>query len=270
MTGPRFRDAELEGWDRKAGYWDDSLGLVTLGAIDPLMEAVAVGPGVRVLDIACGTGALAATAARRGADVIGMDFAPTMIAEAIRRHPGIDFRVGDAEAIPLADESVDAVTCSFGMLHMERPERVLAEVTRVLRPATGRFALTSWTSDGEFHALVGQAVQAHADLGVPLPLAPPIFRFGDEVECRSALLAAGFAELAFKELPLIWTGDTPQAVLDTLHRGTVRISMVIEAQTPETRQAIERAILRGSERYRQRAGNIVIKWPALLTTARRP
>ena len=153
---------------------------------------------------------------------------------------------------------------------MERPERVLAEVARVLRPVTGRFALTSWTSDGEFFALVGQAVQAHADLGVPLPLAPPIFRFGDEVECRSALLAAGFAELAFKELPLIWTGDTPQAVLDTLHRGTVRISMVIEAQTPETRQAIEQAILRGSERYRQRAGNIVIKWPALLTTARRP
>ena len=47
MTGPSFRDAELEGWDRKAGYWDDSLGLVTLGAIDPLIEAVEVGPGVR-------------------------------------------------------------------------------------------------------------------------------------------------------------------------------------------------------------------------------
>lgn len=270
MTGPSFRDAELEGWDRKAGYWDDSIGLVTLGAIDPLMEAVEVGPRVRVLDIACGTGALAAAAARRGAEVIGMDFAPSMIAEAIRRHPGIDFRVGDAEAIPLADESVDAVTCSFGMLHMERPERVLAEVTRVLRPATGRFALTSWTSDGEFFALVGQAVQAHADMGVPLPVAPPQFRFGDEGECRSALLAAGFAEPAFKRLPLVWTGDAPQAVLEALHRGTVRITMLIDAQTPEIREAIDRAILHGSERYRQRAGNIVIKWPALLTTARRP
>ncbi len=270
MTGPSFRDAELEGWDRKAGYWDDSLGLVTLGAIDPLIEAVEVGPGVRVLDIACGTGALAAAAARRGASIIGMDFAPTMIGEAIRRYPGIDFRVGDAEAIPLADASVDAVTCSFGMLHMERPERVLVEVARVLRPVTGRFALTSWTSDGEFFALVGQAVQAHADMGVPLPLAPPMFRFGDEGDCRSALLAAGFAEPGFKKLPLVWTGDTPQAVLDTLHRGTVRTPMLIEAQTPETRQAIEQAILRGSERYRQRTGNIVIKWPALLAIARRP
>src|SRR5207344_2008881 len=106
---------------RKAGYWDDSLGTVTLSAIGPLLDSVEAAPGVRILDIACGTGALAAAATRRGAEVIGMDFAPTMIAEAIRRHPGIDFRVGDAEAIPLADESVDAVTCSFGMLHMERP-----------------------------------------------------------------------------------------------------------------------------------------------------
>jgi SAM-dependent methyltransferase len=139
MTVQSFRDAELEGWDRKAGYWDDSLGVVTLGAVDPLLEAANVAAGVRVLDIACGTGALVAAAARRGAEIIGMDFAPTMIAEAIRRYPGIDFRVGDAEAIPLADASVDAVTCSFGMLHMERLERVLAEIARVLRPVTGRF-----------------------------------------------------------------------------------------------------------------------------------
>jgi hypothetical protein len=103
--------------------------------------------------------------------------------------------------------------------------------------------MTSWMSDGDFFALVGQAVQAHADTGVPLPPAPPIFRFGDEGECRSALLAAGFAELAFNKLPLVWTGDTPQAVLDTLHRGTVRTPMLIEGQTPEIRQAIEQAMI---------------------------
>jgi hypothetical protein len=44
MTGLSFRDAELEGWDRKARYWDDSSGLVTPGTIDPLIEAVAAGP----------------------------------------------------------------------------------------------------------------------------------------------------------------------------------------------------------------------------------
>ncbi len=119
--------------------------------------------------------------------------------QASRRHFGVEFRIGDAEAIPaeaipLGDASVDAVTCSFGMLHMERPERVLAEVARVLRSGVGRFAMTAWTSDGDFFELVGQAVQAHADMCVSLPPAPPIFRFGDEGECRSALLSAGLAE----------------------------------------------------------------------------
>jgi len=82
-------------------------GIGGLGSQGGLLErqfrlghAVEAGPGVRVLDIACGTGALAAVAARRGAEIIGMEFAQTMIAEAIRCHPGIDFRVGDAEAIP--------------------------------------------------------------------------------------------------------------------------------------------------------------------------
>jgi ubiquinone/menaquinone biosynthesis C-methylase UbiE len=269
MSGQSFRDAELEGWDRKAGGYDGSLGAVTLGAINPLLEAAKAGPGVHILDIACGTGALAAEAAKRGANIIGIDFAPSMIAEATRRHPGIDFRVGDAEAIPLPDASMDVVTCSFGMLHMERPERVLAEFVRVLRPAVGRVAITSWMPDGDFFALVGQAVQEHADTAVPMPPAPPIFRFGDEGESRSALLAGGFAEPAFRKLPLVWTGETPQAVLELLYRGAVRTPMLIEAQTPETRRAIEEAILRGSERYRQRDGRILLKSAALLTTARR-
>ena len=76
MAGQSFRAAELEGWDRKAGYWDDTLGSVTLQAIDPLLDAVEIAPGIRLLDIACGTGAFAAEAARRGAEIIGMDFAP--------------------------------------------------------------------------------------------------------------------------------------------------------------------------------------------------
>ncbi len=142
MPGRSLRDAELEGWDRKAGSWDGTLGTVTLHAIGPLLDAAGAGPGVRLLDIACGTGALAAEAARRGAEAIGLDFAPTMVAEASRRHPGVEFQAGDAEAIPLPDASVDAVTCSFGILHMERPERVLAEAARVLRPG-GRLAMTA-------------------------------------------------------------------------------------------------------------------------------
>jgi hypothetical protein len=114
----------------------------------------------------------------------------------------------------------------------------------VLRPGTGRFGMAAWVPDGDFFALVGQAAQAHADTGVPLPPAPPMFRFADERECRSALLAAGFAEPTFRRLPLVWIGDAPEAVLGLLYRGTVRTPMLIEAQKPEARAAIEQAIPR--------------------------
>jgi SAM-dependent methyltransferase len=269
MAGQTFRDLELAGWDRKAGDWDDTLGPVAGEAIAPLLDAVGAAPGVRLLDIACGTGALAAAAAERGAQAIGIDFAPGMVAEAARRRPGVEFRVADAEAIPLADASMDAVTCSFGLLHMERPERVLAEVARVLRPGAGRFAMTAWIQEGDFFTLIGDAVQAHADMTAPLPPAPPLFRFADEGECRSALVAAGFAESSFRRLPLVWTGGAPEAVLDLLHRGTVRAMMLIEAQAPEARAAIEQAIVQGAERYRVDTGGVMLRWPALLTMSRR-
>jgi hypothetical protein len=96
-----------------------------------------------------------------------------------------------------------------------------------------------------------------------------MFLFADEGGCRSALLAAGFAEPVFQLLPLVWTGGAPRAVLDLLYRGTVRTPMLIEAQRPEVRDAIEQAILRGAERYRREEGRIVLRWPVLLTTARR-
>jgi 2-polyprenyl-3-methyl-5-hydroxy-6-metoxy-1,4-benzoquinol methylase len=72
MNEQRFRDAELEGWDRKAGDWDDDLGAVTPSTINPLLDAVEAGPSVHILDSACGTGALAATTAKRGANNVIM------------------------------------------------------------------------------------------------------------------------------------------------------------------------------------------------------
>jgi SAM-dependent methyltransferase len=269
MASQSFRDAELSGWDRKAGYWDDTLGIVTREAIAPLLNAAGASSGTRLLDIACGTGALAAAAAGRGADVTAIDFAPAMIAEAALRHPGIDFRVADAEAIPLPAGSVEAVTCSFGLLHIERPERVLAEVARVLRPGTGRFATTAWAPDGDLFTLVGQAVRTHADMAVPLPPAPPMFRFADESHCETALRAVGLVECSFQQLPLVWTGGAPESVLDLIYRGTVRTPMLIEAQVPGVRSAIERAILEGADGYRSPDGAVVLRWPALLTVARR-
>ena len=94
-----FKEAERAGWSEKAPVYDDFAGRITAGAVDPLLDAVCLEPDMAFLDICCGTGTLAAEAARRGAHVTAIDFAAPMIAEARRRFPAVTFAEGDAEAL---------------------------------------------------------------------------------------------------------------------------------------------------------------------------
>jgi SAM-dependent methyltransferase len=98
-------------------------------------DAAGVGAGQRVLDVACGTGALARTvAARVGASghVIGLDANPEMLAVARRLEPLIEWLDGRAEALPFADASVDAVVCQFGLMFFDDRVAALREMARVL------------------------------------------------------------------------------------------------------------------------------------------
>src|SRR5262249_49828665 len=128
-----FHDFEQAGWERAARFYVDSFGPLTIQPAPALLDAVGAGRGTRLLDVAWGPGAVAGAAAERGADVTGLDFATAMIEEATRRHQGIAFRQGDAEALPFEDESFDALTMNFGMLHLARPDAAIAEARRVLR-----------------------------------------------------------------------------------------------------------------------------------------
>ncbi len=128
-----FRDFEYAGWQRFARGYHDNFARLTTQVIGPLLDAVNVGEGVRVLDIATGAGYAAAAAAERGVAVIGIDFSEVQVAMAREQNPKIAFREGDAEALPFDDQSFDAVTINFGMLHFPQPERVVAEANRVLR-----------------------------------------------------------------------------------------------------------------------------------------
>lgn len=108
-------------------------------------------PGMTVLDVACGTGNLAIPAARTGATVTGVDIAPNSVQQAREnaKAEGLNakFDEGDAEALPYADASFDAVVTMFGAMFAPRPELVAAELKRVCRPG-GRIAMANWTPGG--------------------------------------------------------------------------------------------------------------------------
>lgn len=108
-------------------------------------------PGEQVLDVACGTGNLAIPAARSGAQVTGIDIAPNLVeqAQAWAHSEGlaIRFEEGNAEQMPYADASFDAVVTMFGAMFAPRPASTAAELVRVCRPG-GRIAMANWMPDG--------------------------------------------------------------------------------------------------------------------------
>ena len=102
---------------------------------EPIVQALLaqLSPGT-ALDAACGTGRHAANLAARGYTVIGVDATEAMLAIARAKVPDGDFRAGQLESLPVADASVDLVTCALALTHVESLAPVMREFARVLRP----------------------------------------------------------------------------------------------------------------------------------------
>lgn len=131
-------------------------------------------PGARLLDVACGTGNVAVLAARRGCIVSGLDLASNLIAQARQRAAAegleIDFTEGDAEALPYPDASFDIVTSMWGVMFAPRPERIVSELRRVVKPG-GFIAMANWTPDGFLGKVFGVfARHVPPPAGFPSPL----------------------------------------------------------------------------------------------------
>src|SRR3954467_8725058 len=113
-----FNAFEAAGWEKQASGYEDFFRPIATRLVGPLLDAAEVDRGARVLDVASGPGYVAAAAAERGALVIGVDIAQEMISRPRRLHPQLDLRVGDAEALPFADGSFDAVVANLALMHV--------------------------------------------------------------------------------------------------------------------------------------------------------
>ena len=151
-------------------------------------------PGMRVLDVACGTGNQSIPAARAGAQVTGLDIAPNLLEQARQRAASeslkIEFIEGDAEKLPYPAGQFDLVLSMFGAMFAPRPEVVASELKRVCRPG-GLIAMGNWTPEG----FVGQMFQITARHAPPPPgmLPPSLWGIGKVVAER---LGSGEGKIA--------------------------------------------------------------------------
>ena len=134
---------------------------------EELCEALDVRSGRKVLDVAAGNGNVSLAAARRGCDVVATDYVPALLERARERATAerldLEFREADAEALPFADGSFDAVVSTFGVMFTPDQDRAAAEMVRVCRPG-GKIGLANWTPEG----FIGQVFKT---IGKHLP--PP-------------------------------------------------------------------------------------------------
>lgn len=151
---------------------------------ESLAEACDLRHDERVLDVAAGNGNASLAAARRGCKVTSTDYVGELLERGAERARGerleIDFRIADAEALPFADSSFDAVVSTFGVMFTPDQARAAAEMTRVCRPG-GRIGMANWTPDG----FIGQLFRTLGRHVPPPPGVKPPSAWGVEQNLRT-------------------------------------------------------------------------------------
>src|SRR3954470_10175124 len=190
-----------------------------LDAGEAVVRSAGVEPGMDVLDVACGTGNATLPAARAGARVTGLDFAPGLLEIARERAADamleIDFIEGDAQALPFEDATFERVVSTFGHMFAPDHRRTADEMRRVLKP-DGVISVACWMPEGA----IGRMFRGTADL-LPPPPGPPPGLWGTEDHVREMWgdgpgQAAGGARGAamtfeFERHEIVWTDESVES-----------------------------------------------------------
>jgi ubiquinone/menaquinone biosynthesis C-methylase UbiE len=235
---------------------------------DQTLRIARIRSGERVLDLATGTGITAIAARERGASVTGVDLTPELLAVARSKAEGegfddIDFREGDAEALPFADASFDLVVSTCGHMFAPDQPKVAAELARVTRPG-GRVVFLAWTPEG---GLGGWFRITNKHVPPPAGLASP-FNWGDPEKVRQ-LLGSAFHDLAFTRGDCPQFGASPEDIWElfsTRYGPTVRAVASLQG---EALQAFRSELLSYLEGYRAADGKVRWGREYLITRALR-
>jgi SAM-dependent methyltransferase len=206
-----------------------------------LVETLDVHSTDRFLDVATGSGNAALAAARRGCQVVGLDYVPALLERARQRAEAeavdVAFVEGDAEAIPFEDGSFDVVASVFGAMFAPNQEQTAKELARVCRRG-GRLGLVAHTPDG----FIGQLFKTIAKhVPPPAGLRSPIL-WGTEERLRE-LFGDVLAEISTEKRNMVFRYPTPAAWIEYWRRWYGPTLKAFEAVGESGRVALEKDLL---------------------------
>ena len=218
-----FKAAQKLGWAHFA-----PLEVFTTSVAAQLVKHAKVHEGQCVLDVGCGTGVVAVTAARLGARATGLDLTPALLERARENSQiagvGIDWREGDAENLPFDDGAFDVVLSQFGHIFAPRPEVAVAQMLRVLKPG-GIIAFATWPPE----LFTGRMFMITARYAPPPPpgVAPPP-QWGDPGIVLERLGKA-VKDVVFDRATMRVPALSPQHFRTTLERTAGPVIKVVES-----------------------------------------
>ncbi len=201
--------------DWGAGHYESAAEQVQLlPAAHAVVEAAAIQPGERVLDLGCGTGNAALLAARHTDQVTGVDPASRLLevarARAASERQKVTFLPGEAASLPVGDASADVIISVFAVIFAPDPGAAAREMSRVLAPR-GRIVLSAWIPAGTMFE-IASAVSGAVRQAVGAP-PPASFAWEDQDALVSILAPYGFA-VEVNRHQLAWTGPSAREFLD--------------------------------------------------------
>lgn len=240
-------DAVAKGWDK----WRETLQSGTAAVTDRLLEMTEVRTGARVLDLACGVGEPALTAARRvgsGGEVVALDQSPAMLALAERHAKTLGlgnmrFILGNGETLDGVHGNFDAVLCRWGLMFFQDLPTALRRIQQSLRPGR-RFAAAVWSLPSRVPSINLAIGITNRLLGIK-PTgddAPGPFSLSDHERLRRLFTDAGFRQVFVEYMPVALEAPCAQEYMELIQDLFAPVVALLEEQPEERRTQIWNSI----------------------------